>query len=75
MDRIVSILNITMVGDLRFLLGFFIGMVFGFMGVIVAGHVTSWIKSMKRGRFEEFSLGNDLFDVDIPQILPQDDDT
>lgn len=58
-----------------FFLGFMLGLVTGFFGVILLGHITSWIGSKKRAKYKEFKLGDDLFDVEIPDFMPKDKET
>ena len=57
-----------------FLLGFILGFFSAFIGGILLGHLNSLLRARKRGRYDEFKIGNDLFDVDVPQILPGNND-
>ena len=58
-----------------YLLVFFAGIIVGFFGVILLGRITSWIGSKKRAKYKEFKLGDDLFDVEIPDFMPKDKET
>ena len=58
-----------------YLFVFFAGIILGFFGVILLGHITSWIGSKKRAKYKEFKLGDDLFDVEIPDFMPKDKET
>ncbi len=55
-----------------YVLVFVAGFIVGLFGVILLGHITSWIESKKRARYSEFKMGDDLFDVEIPDFLPHD---
>lgn len=57
-----------------YLLVFFAGIIVGFFGVILLGRITSWIGSKKRAKYKEFKLGDDLFEVEIPDFMPHDED-
>ena len=46
----------------------------GLFGLILLGHITSWMQSKKRAKYREFKMGDDLFDVEIPNFLPHDEE-
>ena len=53
---------------------FFAGFIAGLFGLILLGHITSWMQSKKRAKYREFKMGDDLFDVEIPNFLPHDEE-
>ena len=57
-----------------YLLVFFAGFIAGLFGLILLGHITSWMQSKKRAKYREFKMGDDLFDVEIPNFLPHDEE-
>lgn len=71
---IITVALATLCGA-SYLLVFFAGIIVGFFGVILLGRITSWIGSKKRAKYKEFKLGDDLFDVEIPDFMPKDKDT
>lgn len=60
--------------DMSLFLMFILGFVSGFFGLILLGHITSWIESRKRDKYKEIKMGDDLFDVEIPDFMPHDED-
>lgn len=57
-----------------YLLVFFAGIIVGSFGVILLGRIMSWIDSKKRARYGQFKLGKNLFEVDVPDFLPHDEE-
>ena len=58
-----------------YVLVFVAGFIVGLFGVILLGRISFWIESKKRARYSEFKMGDDLFDVEIPDFLPHDVET
>lgn len=65
---------LTALHRVSYMLVFFAGIIVGFAGVILLGHITSWIESRKRDKYKEIKMGDDLFDVEIPDFMPHDED-
>ena len=74
-EQAIIIVALAAFRRVSYLLVFFAGFIAGLFGLILLGHITSWIESKRRARYSEFKMGDDLFDVEIPDFLPRDTET
>ena len=72
-EQAIIIVALAAFRSVSYLLVFFAGFIVGLFGLILLGHITSWIQAKKRARYREFKMGDDLFDVEIPNFLPHDE--
>lgn len=60
--------------DMSLFVGFILGFITGIFGLVLLSRIASWIELRKRGKYEKFKMGDDLFDVKIPDFMPKDKD-
>ena len=74
-EQVIIIGALAVSRRVSYLLVFSAGIIVGLFGGILLGQLTSWISSRKRTRYREFKLGDDLFNVEVPDFMPRDGDS
>ena len=74
-DQVIIIGALAVSRRVSYLLVFSAGIIVGLFGGILLGQLTCWISSRKHARYREFKLGDDLFDVEVPDFMPRDGDS